>query len=90
MHHGLNSKKKKYFCPWLTENKQNNRRKYEERNFKTSQLLNNADSSSATWRVAKSFMNWKSGSGPPNQLSIDGKLLTKAYDIANEMNKFFY
>ena len=38
---------------------------------------------------AKEFMNWGSGSGPPNQLQIDGKLISKYSSIATTMNEYF-
>ena len=41
------------------------------------------------WRTTKGFMNWKNKSGPPNQLLINNKLVTKASEIAAEMNCFF-
>ena len=34
-------------------------------------------------------MNWESNSGPPSQLHIEGKLVTKASSLASEMNRFF-
>ena len=34
-------------------------------------------------------MDWVSSSGPPNQLNIAGKLVTKASEIAGHMNSFF-
>ena len=37
----------------------------------------------------KRFMNWVSGSGSPNQLEIDGKLVSKASSIAAAMNNYF-
>ena len=73
----------------LIRNKVNNRRKYEENNFKSKKLQENLDSPTTTWKVAKSFMNWTDSSGPPNQLSIAGRLVTKASRIASEMNSFF-
>ena len=70
-------------------NKINNKKKFEERNFKSEKLINSLDSPAHTWSTAKSFMNWKSTGGPPHQLSIAGKLITKASSIAKEMNHFF-
>ena len=67
----------------------NNRRKYEEKAFKTEKINKNLDSPSNTWKVTKEFMNWGGGSGPPTQLDIHGKLVTRAADIATHMNNFF-
>ena len=47
------------------------------------------DSHEKTWRTAKSFMDWKQTGGPPHQLRVGSKLLTKASLIASEMNIFF-
>ena len=47
------------------------------------------DSPSSTWKTAKEFMDWENSSGPPDQLSVNGKLITKAAQIASEMNSFF-
>ena len=70
-------------------NQVNNRRKFEEKNFKQEKLKKCSDSPAETWKTAKSFMGWKSSSGPPNQLMISGKLVTKAAVIATEMNRYF-
>ena len=70
-------------------NKINNRRKYEEKNFKSEKIKNSLDSPSNTWNAAKNFMEWENSGGPPHQLSIGNKLITKAGLIATEINKFF-
>jgi hypothetical protein len=70
-------------------NQVNNRRKFEERAFKAEKVTESLDSPSNTWKTAKSFMDWESTSGPPNQLCINGLLVTKAAQIAAEMNNFF-
>ena len=70
-------------------NKVNNRRKFEENNFKSKKLQENMDSPINTWKTAKSFMNWSDSAGPPCQLSIAGRLVTKASKVASEMNSFF-
>ena len=67
----------------------NNRRKNEEQVYKSERLKQNLDSPSNTWKVSKEYMDWGSGSGPPNQLILGGKLVTKAHDIATHMNSFF-
>ena len=47
------------------------------------------ESPSDCWKNAKKFMNWKSDSGPPSQLSIDGILVSKASLIASQLNHYF-
>ena len=70
-------------------NQVNNRKKYEEKNFKTEKIVASLDSPAHIWSTAKSFMNWTDTGGPPHQLNINGKLITKASCIAKEMNNFF-
>ena len=70
-------------------NKISNRVKSEERNFKLSKITEASNCPNKCWKTAKDFMNWKSDSGPPSQLQVQGRLLTKASTIATEMNKFF-
>ena len=45
-------------------NRINNRRKYEEKHYKSEKLDASLDSTADTWKVAKSFMSWSSTSGP--------------------------
>ena len=70
-------------------NKVNNRKKVEEVRFKSEKLSSTKDSPAQTWSTVKSFMNWKMSGGPPHQLSIGGRMVTKSSIIAKEMNKFF-
>ena len=70
-------------------NKVNNRKKSEEVRFKSEKLSSSKDSPAQTWSTVKSFMNWKKSGGPPHQLFIDGKMITKSSHIAKEMNRFF-
>ena len=70
-------------------NKVNNRTKYEEKTYKSEKLSQNLDSPANTWRLTKSFMDWKQTGGPPHQLTVNGKLVTKASIIASEINKYF-
>ena len=70
-------------------NKLNNRKKFEENHFKSEKISQNLDSPSKTWQTAKAFMDWESSGGPPGQLSVGGKLITRASLIASEMNEFF-
>ena len=72
-----------------TRNTINNRKKFEDVRFQSEQLSNIADSPAKTWNTVKSFMNWKHSGGPPHQLSIGGKMITKSSIIAKEMNRFF-
>ena len=70
-------------------NKVNNRRKFEEKQFKVEKVHSSLDSPTNTWKTAKSFMNFENSAGPPCQLCIGGVLITKAVEIASEMNSFF-
>ena len=70
-------------------NKVNNRTKYEEKTYKSEKLSQNLDSPANTWRLTKGFMDWKQTGGPPHQLTVNGKLVTKASIIASEINKYF-
>ena len=47
-----------------------------------------ADSPDLVWKSAKSFMGWKT-QGTPNQIKVDGQLVTSAKKIAQAMNEFF-
>ena len=70
-------------------NEINNRRKYEEKRFKSEKLRQSLDSPAETWKTAKDFMNWKDSGGPPSQLIVNNKLTSKASSIASSMNLFF-
>ena len=63
--------------------------KFEEALYKQEEIKKSCGSPSRTWATARKFMNWKSTAGPPNQLNIEGKLITKASHIASKMNSFF-
>ena len=69
-------------------NKINNRKKNEEKLFKTEKMTENLDSAEQTWKTAKIFMDWKTH-GSPSQLEIAGQLVTKASALAKHMNEFF-
>ena len=73
-------------------NQINNKIKYEEIQYKKGKLSECQNSSSQVWGLAKKFMDW-STAGPPTQLEIvtdSGiNLVTKAAEIAQEMNLFF-
>ena len=58
-------------------------------NYKKQKLEKNISSSENTWKLSKQFMNWKS-TGSPHQLEINGNIISKAFNIAEEMNSFFY
>ena len=70
-------------------NQVNNRLKIEEKNFKLEKFMEIRGSPSDNWKTAKLFMNWENSAGPPSQLQIGGTLLSKAKEIASEMNRFF-
>ena len=69
-------------------NKINNRKKHEEKLYKTEKITAVADSPDVVWKTAKSFMGWKT-QGTPNQLKVDSQLVTSAKKIAQSMNEFF-
>ena len=72
-----------------SRNKVNNRKKFEEKSFKSEKICQNLDSPTKTWQTAKSFMDWEDSGGPPTQLCVGNQLITKASLIASEMNQFF-
>ena len=69
-------------------NKVNNRKKSEEKVFKSEKISENLHSAEQTWKTAKLFMDWKT-QGSPSQLEIGGRLVTKASIIAKHINDFF-
>ena len=70
-------------------NQVNNRRKFEEKAFKSAKITSTLHSAAETWRTVKNFMEFDNNSGPPSQLCINGVLITKAAHIASEINNFF-
>ena len=71
-------------------NKINNRRKYEEKVFKSEKLKQTMDSPAETWKTAKDFMDWKDSGSPPSQLLINNKLISKASSVASVVwNDYF-
>ena len=66
----------------------NNRKKSEEKLYKSAKITENLDSASKTWKTAKMFMNWKT-TGTPHQIEVNGKLVTQASLIAKLMNEYF-
>ena len=78
---------------WLefkqVRNQVNNKKKYEEITFKKEKISESLGSSSDTWKSAKNFMEWENSGGPPSQLENNGRLVTKAGEIASIMNEFF-
>ena len=70
-------------------NKVNNRRKFEEINFKKEKMAASIGCLTSTWKTAKSFMDWDTNSGSPQQLVVNGTLISKSLDIANSLNTFF-
>ena len=73
----------------ILRNQINNRRKFEEKAFKKEKIGKSLHCPQETWKAAKDFMDWDKSSCPPSQLSVNGKLVTKASNIASEMNHFF-
>ena len=70
-------------------NKVSNRTKYEDRNYKSEKMGQSLDSPAKTWITAKHFMDWEQSGGPPHQIRVGSKLITKASIIAKEINQFF-
>ena len=68
-------------------NKINNTKKSEERSYKSNKITEDLDSPEKVWKTSKLFMGWKS-TGTPNQLEVDGQLVTKPISIAKLMNDF--
>ena len=66
-------------------NKVNNKKKYDENEYKREKFEQVKDSPAKSWECAKNFMNWKCP-GSPNQIVVDNILVTKARDIAEHMN----
>ena len=69
-------------------NKVNNRKKFEECNYKAEKIMDVADSPDLMWQSAKTFMGWTS-QGPPQQIQVDNVLLTSARKISQTMNEYF-
>ena len=69
-------------------NKINNRKKNEEKFYKSEKITEVADKPDIVWKTAKTFMGWKS-QGTPNQLKVENQLITSAKKIAQCMNEFF-
>ena len=67
-------------------NKVNNKKRYDEIEFKRKKLEENIDHPNKTWGTAKKFMNWK-GKSTPSQLEAGGVLLTKAKQIASSSTR---
>ena len=74
------NEKYKYF-----RNRANNKKKYDEKLYKSRKFEECKDSPQKTWNYAKSIMHWTS-SGPPSQLIINNQIIRKASQIACEMN----
>ena len=72
----------------IYRNRVNNRKGYDELIYKQQKFEDCKDSPDQTWKCAKNFMKWKS-TGSPTQIEVEGKLVTKAADIAMHMNNFF-
>ena len=66
----------------------NNRKKTEEKTYKSEKMAETADSPDIVWKNAKAFMGWKS-TGTPHQIKVDNQLVTSAKKIAHFMNVFF-
>ena len=69
-------------------NEVNNRKKTEEKRYKSEKMAEVADKPDIVWKSAKAFMGWKS-TGIPTQLKVGNELVTSAKKIAKHMNEFF-
>ena len=69
-------------------NQVNNRKKTDERAYKSQKVSEVADSPDLVWKKAKNFMGWKS-QGVPAQIKVGNDLITSAKKIANLLNNFF-
>ena len=72
----------------IFRNKVNNRKKYEECQYKAEKMMEVSDSPDLLWKNAKTFMGWTS-QGPPQQIQVDNVLLTSARKMSQCMNEYF-
>ena len=70
-------------------NKVNNKKKYDEMQYKKQKLEANKYSPEATWKLSKKFMNWKSV-GSQHKIISNNILLLKAIEVAECINVYFY
>ena len=66
----------------------NNRKKYEEINYKKEKMVSSLDDPAKMWRASKEVMEWRSV-GSPSRIEVDNCLITSARSIAEHMNNFF-
>ena len=69
-------------------NKVNYKIKIEKEEWRHHKLKEASKNSGKMWKSVKSFLGWSTG-GPPTRLSINGNLIYKPIDIAQEMNNYF-
>ena len=69
-------------------NKVSNILKTEKRIWQANKLTEAASDIGKTWKTVKSWLGWATG-GPPTQLSVNGALISKPYEIAQCMNQYF-
>ena len=72
----------------LSRNRTNIILKYEKEGWQTKKLQEASKNSGKIWRSVKYFLGWTNG-GPPTQLSLNGNLIRKPVEIAQEMNTYF-
>ena len=72
----------------VLRNKINNRLKSEERVWQKIKLNDCENNSKDLWKNVKKILSWKS-SGSPNQLFVNGNLVTKPQDVASAQNEYF-
>ena len=69
-------------------NRINNQKRTEEHRYKSEKVTRNLDSPEQLWKTIKNIMGWQSN-GPPQQIIDQGSIITKPYQIATLMNKYF-
>ena len=69
-------------------NKVSNILKTEKQVWLFNKIREASENTGKSWKIIKSTLGWSSG-GPPNQLSVGGRLIYKPREIAQEMNSYF-
>ena len=69
-------------------NRISNNLRTEKKLWQTQKLKEAAADTGKTWTTVKSWLGWVSG-GAPTQLSVDGTMISKPFEIAQCMNQHF-
>ena len=70
-------------------NKANNLKKQDLIKFNKEKILKNLEDPAKMWKTSKEIMDWKSASSP-SMIEVNNVLISKASEIAQLMNEFFY